>query len=113
MFRFILLLILALTLAFGAEVAGKWEIEAESNDGQHHAALLEVREDWGTWNAVLIANDNKIPLKGVTVDGDNLTFQVPSEEGTYTVKAVVKGDRLEGTFATSTGGKGTLSGKRK
>ena len=113
MVRYLLLSALTLSLALAAEVAGKWDIKAESSDGQNHAALLEVREDWGTWNAVLIVGDNKIPLKGVAVDGDNLTFQVPTEEGTYTVKAVVKGDQLEGTFATNSGGKGTLKGKRQ
>lgn len=113
MLRLFLLSAITLTLAVAAEVAGKWEIKAETSDGEKHAVLLEIREDWGTWNAVIIADDEKIQLKGVAVDGDNLTFQVPSEDGTYTVKAVVKGDQLEGTFTLSGGGKGTLKGKRQ
>ncbi len=113
MLRYLSLVALSLTLAFAAEVAGKWEIKAESSDGRKHAVILEVREDWGTWNAVIIADDEKIPLKGVAVDGDNLTFQVPSEDGTYTVKAVVKGDTMEGTFTLGGGAKGTLKGKRQ
>ena len=111
--KLIILATLTLTLSFAAEVAGKWEIRAESSDGQKHVALLEIREDGGTWNGVILADDEKIPLKGVAVDGDNLTFQVPTEEGTYTVKAVVRGDQLEGTFNTTGGGKGTLKGKRQ
>lgn len=113
MLRLLLVSALTLTLAFAAEVAGKWELKAESSDGQRHAVLLEVREDWGAWNAVIIADDEKIPLKAVAVDGDKITFEVPSEEGTYTVKAVVKGDTMEGTFARSGGVKGTLKGKRQ
>lgn len=113
MLRYIILATLTLTLSFAAEVAGKWEIRAESSAGQKHVALLEIREDWGTWNGVIIANDEKIPLKGVAVDGDNLTFQVPSEDGNYTVKAVVKGDQLEGSFTLTNGSKGTLKGKRQ
>lgn len=113
MLRLLLLSAITLTLAFAAEVAGKWEIKAESSDGRQHAVILEVRKDSGTWNAVIIADDEKIPLKGVAVDGDNLTFQVPSEDGTYTVKAVVKGDTMEGTFTLSGGAKGTLKGKRQ
>ena len=100
-------------LSFAAEVAGKWEIRAQSSSGENHVAVLEIREDWGSWNAVLIAGDEKVPLKGVTVEGDRVSFQVPTGEGTYTVKAVVKGDRLDGTFTATDGSKGTLSGKRQ
>ena len=113
MFRYLLLNAVVISLTYAAEVAGKWEIRAQSSNGQNHAAVLEVREDWGNWNAVMIVEENKIPLKGVAVDGDNLTFEVPTEEGIYTVKAVVKGDQLEGTFTSTDGSKGTLKGKRQ
>jgi hypothetical protein len=113
MLRFLLLSLLTLSLAFGAEVAGKWKIHSESSNGQKTDALIELREDWGAWNGVIIVGDDKIPLKAVTVEGDNLTFQVPTDDATYTVKAVVKGEQLEGTFTSTDGGKGTLKGQRE
>jgi len=100
-------------VTYAAEVAGKWEIRSQSSDGQKITALLEVREDWGTWNAVLLVEDDKIPLKAVAVEGDKITFQVPTEEGTYTVKASIKGDQMDGIFTATDGTKGTLTGKRQ
>ena len=113
MLRSLFLALFTLSLAFGAEVAGKWKIHSESSNGQKTDALLEIREDWGAWNAVIMVGDDKIPLQGVAVDGDKLTFQVPTADATYTVKAVVKGEQLEGTFTSTDGTKGTLKGQRE
>ncbi|MBY0507629.1 MAG: hypothetical protein K2X03_27190 [Bryobacteraceae bacterium] len=98
-------------LAYAAELAGKWEIRAESNDGNKHKVTLVLREDWGSWSGVILTDEEEIRLKGLAVDGDKLTFEVPTEEGTYTVKVVVKGDKLEGTF-TAGGVKGEVKGTR-
>jgi hypothetical protein len=113
MVRYFLLSVLATTLMFAAEVAGKWKIHSESSTGQTTDAVLEVREDWGAWNAVILVEDNRIPLKSVAVDGDKLTFQVEAEDVVYTVKAVVKEKQLEGTFTATNGTTGTIKGQRE
>lgn len=113
MLRYLLLTALSLTIACAAEVAGTWKIHSEASNGQKTDAVLELREDWGAWNAVLIIEDDKLPLKGVVVDGDKVTFEVPTDDATYKVQAVVKGNQIEGTFAASNGTKGTLKGQRQ
>jgi DsbC/DsbD-like thiol-disulfide interchange protein len=113
MLRYLLLTALSLSLAFAAEVAGTWKIHSEASTGQKTDAVLEIREDWGAWNAVLIIEDDKLPLKAVNVEGDKLTFEVATDEATYKVQAVVKGDKIEGTFTSTDGTKGTLQGQRQ
>ncbi len=113
MLRYLFLSSLAAALMFSAEVAGKWKIHSESSSGQKTDAVLEVREDWGAWNAVIIHDGGSMPLKAVTVDGDKLSFEVDGDGVTYTVKAVVKEKQLDGTFTATNGEKGTIKGQRE
>ena len=113
MIRYLLLTVLAVVLSFAAEVGGKWKIHSESSTGEKTDVILELREDWGNWTAVIIIDDHKIPLKGISVDGDKLAFQVTTEEATYSAKAIIKGDRLEGSFTGTDGAKGKLTGQRQ
>ena len=113
MFRLLLVSALAVTLAFGADAAGKWRLQSQTAAGAKTKAELEIREDWGAWSAVLIIEDDKIPLKGVAVDGNQVTFQVPTEDAIYTVTGVVKGDQMEDTFTATDGTKGTFKGQRQ
>lgn len=113
MIRYLLLTVLAVTLSFAAEVGGKWKIHSESSTGEKTDVILELREDWGNWTAVIVIDDNKIPLKGISVDGEKLTFQVTTEEATYSANAIIKGDRLEGSFTCTDGTKGKLTGQRQ
>ena len=112
MTRLMTVFLMVATLLFSAEVAGKWKIHSESSTGHKTDAVLEVREDWGAWNAVLIVGDDKIPVKAVVVEGDRLNFEVQTPDITFNVKAVVKGEQLEGTFTATDGSKGTIAGKR-
>ena len=99
MLRYLFISVLAISLAFAAEVAGKWRLQSQTAAGAKTMAELEIREDWGQWNAVLIIEDDKVPLRGVAVDGDKITFQLPTGDATYTVTGVVKGDQMEGIFS--------------
>ncbi len=107
------LLLFLLTLSLFAEVAGKWKIHSEGSNGMKTDAVLELREDWGAWNGTIVVNEDKIQVNSVVVDGDKVSFEVGGDGVTYTVKAEVKGDRLEGTFTATDGVKGTVKGQRQ
>lgn len=113
MIRYLLLTVLAVTLSFAAEVGGRWKIHSESGTGEKTDVILELREDGGKWTAVIVIEDHKIPLKGISVDGGKLAFQVTTEEATYSAKAIIEGDRLEGSFTGTDGTKGKLTGQRQ
>ena len=51
--------------------------------------------------------------KTVVVEGDKLSFDVEGGGDTYTVKVVVKGKELAGTFTGTNGAKGTIKGTRE
>ena len=60
----------------------------------------------------MYAEDESVPVQGLTVSGDEVTLKIPTDDVTYTVKLTLKNGTAEGTYSASDGTSGKVSGKK-
>jgi hypothetical protein len=117
MYRVLLIAFLTATLfllprAVAADIAGKWELRGTSASGEEARVRLVITESGGKHSATLQVEGESIPVQGFVVAGDEVTFKIPTDDVTYTVKVTLKNDAAEGTYSASDGRSGKVSGKR-
>lgn len=112
MYRALLLALLTTALSFAADITGKWELRGTSSGGDEARVQLVITEAAGKYSATLYAEDDSVPVQGLMVSGDEVTFKIPTDEVTFTVKVTLKDGAAEGTYSASDGKSGKVSGKR-
>jgi hypothetical protein len=112
MYRTLLIALFTAALSFAADIAGKWELRGTSSGGDEARVQLVITEAGGKYSATLYAEDDSVPVQSLTVNGDEVTFKIPTDEVTYTVKVTLKNGTAEGTYSASDGKSGKVSGKR-
>lgn len=112
MYRAILTVLFTAALSLAADVTGKWELRGTSGSGEEARVQLVITEAAGKYSATLYAEDDSVPVQSLTVTGDEVTFKIPTDEVTYTVKVTLKDGAAEGTYSASDGKSGKVSGKR-
>jgi hypothetical protein len=94
-------------------VVGKWKAEAKSDSGREYDILLEVQNAGGQLGGTLTVPEASIPISKAKLEGDNFTFELEVDNGTYVIKAVLKDNTLKGGYTGPGGEKGTFSGVRQ
>ncbi|MCX6606234.1 MAG: hypothetical protein NTV52_21945 [Acidobacteria bacterium] len=112
MFRTIALIFLTAFLSLAADLTGKWELRGTSSDGEQTSVQLIVRDSGGTLSAVVNIEGGSIPVKDLTVTGDDVSFKISAEGTTYTLKLVLKDGFLKGTYSGTDGKTGKVDGKK-
>jgi len=112
MYRALLLTLLTTGLSLAAGIAGKWELRGTSASGEEARVQLVLTESDGKHSGTLLVEGESVPVQGLTVAGEEVTFKIPTDEATYTVKVTLKNDAAEGTYSVSDGRTGKVSGKR-
>ncbi len=112
MYRALLLALLTTALSFAADITGKWELRGTSSGGDEARVQLVITEAAGKYSATLYAEDDSVLVQGLMVSGDEVTFKIPTDEVTFTVKVTLKDGAAEGTYSASDGKSGKVSGKR-
>lgn len=94
--------------------AGLWKLVTSGEDGSEIKLEVTLKLDGGKWiGRMTIAEFNMdVALAEVQVNGSDVSFQVPTDNGTYKVVAKVTGDKFEGTSEDPGGTKAKVSGTR-
>ncbi len=97
-----------------AGLAGTWNVMTTGPDGDSIKLQLTMKQDGNTWKGNMVSDSPELDLdlEGVKVEGTTLSFQVPTQAGTYSVKATVSGNRIEGISTAPDGSNSPISGSR-
>jgi len=96
----------------GAALAGRWKAVSKSDSGRQREVYLQFVVRDGQASGTLDASEGVVNLSDVKVEGDALTFKVPTDEVTYTVKLTLAGDTLKGNYTATNGESGVVTATR-
>jgi hypothetical protein len=102
--RGIVLMTLAAGAAPAADIAGKWDVTAQSPAGRSMKLDLVLKQDGDKIAGTLGNERGTVDLTDAKLEGNDLSFKLMVESG-YTVKLALSGDSMKGT---STGSDGTV-----
>jgi len=108
-FLFIVLLTMG---SVWAGVAGDWDVIAETSWGETYRLTLTLADDGGKITGSLLTPEGRTDLENVKLEGNTLTFEVWVAGSSYTVKAEVGENEMNGTWSGG-GDNGTVKAKRK
>lgn len=92
-----------------AGVTGKWKMAAKSNAGRQYDVVLNIASDQGKLSGTLTAPEGTLPLTDPKLDGDQFSFKLIVDEGSYNIKATLAGDSMKGTYTGPNSETGTLN----
>jgi hypothetical protein len=100
--------------AAAATPAGLWKLVTTGSDNDQIKLEVTLKLEGGKWSGrMTIAEFNMdVALTEVQVNGSDVSFQVPTDQGVYKVVARVTGDKFEGTSEDPAGAKAKVSGAR-
>ncbi|MDP2997264.1 MAG: hypothetical protein Q8N47_07240 [Bryobacterales bacterium] len=102
--RGIALITLMAGATLAADIAGKWDITAQSPAGRSMKLELVLKQDGDKVTGTLGNERGTVDLADAKLDGNDFTFKI-TVEGVYAVKLALSGDSMKGT---STGSDGTV-----
>ena len=96
-------------VASAADVSGTWSgsLKVTGPDGQTQddTIHLTLKQDGGKLTGTAGPRaDEQLPIEKGTIDGNNVTMEVPYFSGTFKFAVVLEGDHLKGDVAMSAGG---------
>ena len=98
--------IVLITLVAGAvpaaDIAGKWDVTAQSPAGRSMKLELVLKQDGDKIAGTLGNERGTVDLTDVKLEGNDLNFKI-TVEGVYTVKLALSGDSMKGTSTGSDG----------
>jgi hypothetical protein len=82
----------------GADVSGNWKGDAFRSDGTWAMeVVLMLKQDQDKVTGTVGTNeDEQVPISNAKMDGNNLTFDVVTDDGTYKVALALAGDEISG-----------------
>lgn len=98
--------------AKAAPVAGHWNCEAKPASGQPFKLQLDLAGEDGKLGGTITRADGSAPLDDVKLEGNGLSFKVSADDTIYTVKLTVGGETLAGSYTTTAGDSGSVTGGR-
>ena len=104
MVKLLLLAALSSVLCLAANVTGRWDITAKSENGQEIKASLVLRSEANQLSGTIGTEQGEVPLTDVHFTDPDLSFKIDTDQNSYTVKATVTGDLMKGKYTTSSAG---------
>lgn len=96
-----------------ASASGKWKLTATTASGREMKVDLELRQDGSRWSGtVTTQNGDVVSVADVIVDGPQVSFRVPTDNGAYAIKLAQAGDGLKGTYTSPDGASGNVTATR-
>lgn len=93
-------------------VAGHWKGQARTSTGREFSVELELSVSGGRILGTVSAPEGSADIENARLEGDNLTFEVTTDDGVYRVKTAVKGDEMSGSYNGPAGESGTFTLRR-
>jgi hypothetical protein len=113
MMRFFLLAALSSLLCFAANVTGRWDITAKSENGQEIKAYLVLKAEGNQVTGTIGTEEGEVPVTDIHFTDPDLSFKIDTEDASYTVNAKITGDLMKGKYtASSPGLSGTFTAVR-
>ena len=96
-------------VASAADVSGTWSgtLKITGPDGQTQGDTIHLilKQDGGKLTGTAGPRaDEQLPIEKGTIDGNNVTLEVPYLYGVFKFAVVLEGDHLKGDVAMSAGG---------
>jgi hypothetical protein len=91
------------TLAFGADIDGRWSGQYNSGMGDPMTLAYTFKAEGNTLTGTSLSGpDTQVPIKNGKIDGNNISFVVTvdfgGQEMSFNYKGVLKGDEIELSF---------------
>ncbi|MBK5294917.1 MAG: hypothetical protein JJE04_24965 [Acidobacteriia bacterium] len=110
--KYLSILVLAAASATAADVAGKWDVVAQTASGREYKLALELTDQDGKWSGKMSGPQGDIPLEEVQFNGKELTYSFTLSQGQFKIKLGLEEGALKGSFTTPDETSGTLSATR-
>lgn len=98
--------------AAASGIAGRWKAYGKTESGREHNVELNLAVDGTRVTGTLIAPDGEVAITDGKLEGDQFSFRLLVDEGTYTVKVTVAGDTMSGTYTGPGGEEGKVTARR-
>jgi hypothetical protein len=98
--------------AGGAGVSGAWKVTAVSGSGREHKLVMNLREEAGKLSGTLETADGNVPLQDVRLAGNELTFKLTADSGSYSVRLTLAEGALKGGYTGGNGESGSVAAVR-
>jgi hypothetical protein len=97
-----------------SSVIGRWKMVATSSSRPEGRNLvLDLKNDGGKLTGSIgPEGGDSAAITDAALSGSELTFKVSTGDANYELKMTSSGDSLKGSFKSSEGGTGTITGKR-
>lgn len=105
-------LVLAILPASAADFPGTWNVSSQNENGEPMKSRLILKDEGGTLNAVLLSGERKVPVSKLQRQGDQISFQIPYNDITVTIKLTLQGDKLKGNWSVDSGETGPVNAER-
>jgi hypothetical protein len=93
------------------KLAGVWKMSSLTPDGDTVAWQLTVKQTEGKWTASLSGDAGDLPVKNLTVTGNQMHFTTPYQGQDYDQDLKLEGEKLIGTWSGN-GDSGKTTGER-
>jgi hypothetical protein len=104
MFRISTILLLSVCAAAAADLTGKWNVTATAPGGDREYKMeLELRNEGGKLAGTMTSTQGSIALEQVVLEGDQLSYTIPTGSGGYKIKFTVAADALNGSYTSPDG----------
>lgn len=102
-------LVLAATVAWAADVSGKWTAQVPGREGQTQETTITLKVEGGKLTGTIAGQQGETAIADGKVSGDEISFTVTRERQGNTIKQLFKGkvagDEIKFTRSTE-GGQG-------
>jgi hypothetical protein len=109
---FVAFLSVCVSVAAAADVVGKWDVIAKTASGREYKLELNLARSEGKLSGTISSDRGTASIEDAQLNGDELTYKVAVNEGTYQLKLTVAGDSMKGTFTSPDGSTGSLAATR-
>jgi hypothetical protein len=93
-------------------IAGKWKLNGKRAGGGEDNVELELTHDGGKLTGTILAEGARLPIQDVKLEGQELSFRLPTPQGDYTLKLTVGENSMKGTYSSGDGKPGELTATR-
>jgi len=105
----IVFLVLA-ALAVAAVARRRWRASGRQRPVRRRKKYqleLELAVEGEKVTGTIYADQGSVPIEEAKVDGDQLSFKIPTDQGSYTLKFTVTGDQMKGKYTGPAASRGT------
>ena len=95
-------------------VSGKWKISSTDADGRQMRVTLDLKQDGSKLTGEMTTdNGDVIPIAEGKLEGDQISFKIPTDEGSIAVVGKITNSEVKGTYKTGNGTTGSYTGTKQ